>query len=290
MTQSHYHLGLPAWAFPGWQGQYFDDRPAVLGSYASVFNTVEGNTTFYRVPDRKSVDSWARALAGSDFRFCFKLPQQITHERHMARGAAGATGVLEEFLSAIEPLGDHVGPLLVQFPASADISRLEHMEPVFDRIAHHHRAVIEVRHPEFFTEPERLEPVLARYGFGRVILDSRPLYQGDTSHPEVQEALHEKPDVPVLPKAYNGVTLIRLILHPDPAGNDYWLNGWAGRVSRMLKQGLSVWMMVHCPNNQHCPPMARDFHERLRSEVAALGLPPIPALPAWPVPQQGSLL
>jgi uncharacterized protein YecE (DUF72 family) len=53
-----YYLGLPAWGFPGWSGTYFP-RPAgsesALGHYARVFNTVEGNTTFYRVPDAPTV-------------------------------------------------------------------------------------------------------------------------------------------------------------------------------------------------------------------------------------------
>ena len=49
-----YYLGLPAWGFPGWTGSYFPEPGAggsTLDHYARVFNTVEGNTSFYRVPD-----------------------------------------------------------------------------------------------------------------------------------------------------------------------------------------------------------------------------------------------
>ena len=55
MQQEHYNIGLPAWAFPGWHGRYFNTTPSALASYASVFNTVEGNTTFYHVPDERTV-------------------------------------------------------------------------------------------------------------------------------------------------------------------------------------------------------------------------------------------
>ena len=46
-----YRLGLPAWAFPGWKGQYWTASPSTLANYSSIFHTVEGNTTFYGVPD-----------------------------------------------------------------------------------------------------------------------------------------------------------------------------------------------------------------------------------------------
>jgi hypothetical protein len=45
--------------------------------------------------------------------------------------------------------------------------------------------------------------------------------------------------------------------------------------------------MIHCPNNLHCPDLARQFQESLRQTPRAAGLAP---LPAWPVPEQGHLL
>jgi hypothetical protein len=44
-------------------------------------------------------------------------------------------------------------------------------------------------------------------------------------------------------------------------------------------------MTIHCPNNLHCPPFALQFNEALRIRQAA-----VPPLPAWQVPQQGSLI
>ena len=57
-----YYLGLPAWAFPGWAGEYSPVGGSALAHYARVFNTVEGNTTFYRVPDAQSVARWNAAV------------------------------------------------------------------------------------------------------------------------------------------------------------------------------------------------------------------------------------
>ncbi len=279
--RDNYFLGLPAWAFPGWRDRYFAQTPSMLASYSQVFDTVEGNTSFYRTPDAATVRRWQAAVAERRFRFCFKLPRGVTHEPKPDLNALG------DFLDVIEPLAANLGPLLVQFPATFAPQALEEFTAVFDTIAQRYSFVVEVRHPAFFSEPERLEAVLVRYGAGRVILDSRPLFEGNRTHPEVLAALHEKPDVPVLPQTCNDMTLIRLILHPDIVSNDRYIAEWASRVAGYLTAGVRTWMMIHCPNNLHCPELAQTFHEALRRAAPALDLP---ALPPWPVPQQGDLL
>jgi len=276
-----YRLGLPAWAFPGWKGRYWEARPSPLADYARFFGTVEGNTTFYRIPEASAVAAWREAVAGRDFEFCFKLPRSVTHER------TPSLTDLDAFLRAVEPLGEHVGPLLVQFPATAGPKEIAGMEAVLCRLSREFRYAVEVRHPLFFSRPELLEPLLAEHGCGRVMMDSRPIYQGDTAHPEVQQALHEKPDVPVLDTVYNGLAFVRLVLHPDPAGNEPWITAWSQRIAGYLRAGQRVYMMIHCPNNLHCPAYARVFHETLQHES---GMDTLPALPPWPLPRQASLL
>jgi uncharacterized protein YecE (DUF72 family) len=144
--------------------------------------------------------------------------------------------------------------------------------------------VIEVRHPSFFDDPELLEPAFEAAD-GRVVLDSRPLYEGDRSHPEVLAALHKKPDVPVDPAVRHDVAFVRLILHPDLNSNRGYIDEWAEHTAGYLERGVETYMMIHCPNNQHCPPLALDFHESLRKRLARLE-----PLPGWPVPEQMSLV
>lgn len=277
----NYFLGLPAWAFPGWKDRYFSDEPSRLQSYSQVFNTVEGNTSFYRVPDKESVVRWFDAVHGRNFRFCFKLPRAVTHEQNPDLDELG------RFLSAIAPLRDCLGPMLLQFPATVAPQDLDRFEPVFEAVATKHRAVIEVRHRAFFDEPALLEPTLERFAAGRVVLDSRPLYKGDRSHAEVLDALHEKPDVPVLPTVYNGIAMVRLILHPDLVSNGRYIVEWAQHAAAYLEAGTETYMMIHCPNNLHCPPLALEFHRTLLRQV---GMDALPNLAPWPLPEQLSLM
>lgn len=278
IDRDSYFLGLPAWGFPGWKDTFFTDRPTRLASYASVFDAVEGNTTFYRTPDANTVARWREAVAGRRFRFCFKLPREVTHESRPDLGALAA------FLDAIEPLTNNLGPLLVQFPATVSPGNLDTFEPVFVAVSARYRFVIEVRHPAFFADPALLEPTLERFGAGRVVLDSRPIFEGDRAHPEVLDALHEKPDVPVLDTVCNDLVLIRLILHPDIVSNRPYSDEWARRVAGWLEAGVTTYMMIHCPNNLHCPPLALNFHTALSRRLTELA-----RLPPWPVPGQHSL-
>ena len=276
-----YRLGLPAWAFPGWRDRYFPTSPSPLYHYARVFGAVEGNTTFYRVPDDAAVDAWLEAVAGTDFEFCFKLPRTVTHDRRPD------VGDLRRFLAAIERLGDHLGPLLVQLPARTGPAELAAVDALLGSLPSWLPRVLEVRHPAFFSDPALLRPLLERHGCGRVILDARPLYEGDRAHPEVRDALHEKPDLPILTDVDNGLVFLRLVLHPDRKDNRRYVDEWAGRIAAWLGVGHRVYAMIHCPNNLHCPDLARQFHESLPRMPRAGGLAP---LAAWPVPEQGRLL
>ena len=97
--------------------------------------------------------------------------------------------------------------------------------------------------------------------------------------------MRDKPDIPVWNSVYNGVLFVRLLLHPDLNSNDLYLQQWADRTAKALTSGCRVFMMIHRPNNQHCPVLAEDFHQRLRAQCGDL-----PALTPWPVPQQTSLI
>ena len=272
-----YYLGLPAWGFPGWSGEFFPRAGSALRHYAQVFNTVEGNTTFYRIPDRDTVARWSKAVVDTDFRFSFKIPQTITHQRHPDWRQ------LREFMAVMEPLGANLGPFLVQCPGRLGPGDLDRLEQLFEALPSEHRYTLELRHLEFFEQPQTVEPLLEKYRAGRVMFDSRPIYQGDAGHPEVLAARHKKPDVPLLETVYNDLVYARVVLHPDPRQNGEFVDQWLTRMDAYLAAGYDTYFMMHCPNNQHCPAFAEKFHMALRSRQS------LPELPPWQIPRQDSL-
>ncbi len=116
MTQApSIRLGTQGWSYPDWVGTFFppgSKQEHYLPFYAEVFDTVELDTTFYHPPRASVVRSWARHTPES-FRFAAKVPQAITHTARLA----GMGEQLQAFARSLEPLGERMGPLLVQLPA-----------------------------------------------------------------------------------------------------------------------------------------------------------------------------
>ncbi len=107
------YVGTAGWSVPKAVAHLFDDGGSVLERYASRFNAVEINSSFYRPHQRKTYERWAASVPPG-FRFAVKAPRQITHERKLA----GARELLDPLLEQVGGLGDKLGPILFQLPPS----------------------------------------------------------------------------------------------------------------------------------------------------------------------------
>lgn len=271
------------WAEPSWRGSFTPPgarADEALGHYASVFNAVEGNTTFYSLPSPASVSRW-RETTPPQFRFCFKVPRAITHDARLT-GADDTTAV---FLERIAPLGDRLGPLMLQLPPSFGPDRLAALDRFLGRFAAGREVAVELRHRGFFDDPGaagEADAVLRAHGCERIVMDTRALRAGDPRHPRVVAARHAKPDLPVRADPLTDRPLYRWVGHPDSATNGPWLTGLAELVARWIREGRTPYVMIHCPDTGRTPWMARRFHELLAAEAAVSGLdvgelPPFPA-------------
>ena len=73
------------WAQRSWVGVWYPQKTRTgteLGLYTRLCNAVEGNTTFYAEPSGDTVKRWLEQTP-TDFRFMFKFPKEITHERRL---------------------------------------------------------------------------------------------------------------------------------------------------------------------------------------------------------------
>ncbi len=263
-----YGLGCPLWALADWEGGLYraGSPPGdYLRQYASVFNAVEGNTTFYATPSPATVAKWMGQVP-ADFRFCFKFPRTVTHDLRLR----DCGFQVREFLDRLRPLREQLGPLMVQLPASFGAASLPTLYAFLESLPHDFRYAVELRQRRFFeddTLSDAVDEQLVQLGVERVILDSRPLRSGDANHPDVLAAQHAKPDLPVRPKALTDTPIVRLISHPDPCVTAPWLDRWAILIRDWLVAGQVPLLFMHCPNNLHSPAFARSFHERLQMLV-----------------------
>jgi uncharacterized protein YecE (DUF72 family) len=140
-----------------------------LEHYATIFDTVEVNSTFYRLPKRDSVARWVEETP-PDFVFSVKASRFLTHIKRLADLGQG----LKHFYERIEPLIDSpkLGPVLWQLPESFHRND-ERLADALARVPPG-RHCFEFRHPSWFVED--VYGLLREHGAALVIGDhpSRP--------------------------------------------------------------------------------------------------------------------
>jgi uncharacterized protein YecE (DUF72 family) len=107
-------VGTSSFTAAGRQGTFYP--PGLKGAdylnhYATEFDTVEVDSTWYGIPTERSIQNWA-AQTPDNFVFSAKVPQIVTHERCLQ----GCDEEMAEFLKVMERLGPKLGVLVFQFP------------------------------------------------------------------------------------------------------------------------------------------------------------------------------
>lgn len=135
-------IGCAGWATPSAYRALFGGGPGMLARYATRFDCVEINSSFYRPHRRTTYERWAASVPRR-FRFSVKIPREISHEQRLR----GSARTLERFLAESSGLGGRLGCLLLQLPpslvldprsAAAFFAMLRRV--VFDNTAHGHAA------------------------------------------------------------------------------------------------------------------------------------------------------
>ncbi|MDJ0708649.1 MAG: DUF72 domain-containing protein [Leptolyngbyaceae cyanobacterium MO_188.B28] len=293
MTSRQFHpffIGCAVWAYKDWAGDLFPagSRPKdFLNLYSRRLTAVEGNATFYSIPDASTVSRWAEETP-EGFKFCLKLPRTITHQGPLCPHLTAAL----EFLDLMQPLGNRLGPLFAQLPPSYSPAFLDDLRTFLTSWPRKSTPIaVEVRHPNWFTEPHstQLNTLLENLGVGRVLLDTRPIYDAQAAGAGDPQILSErrKPKLPLYPVVTAPFSLIRYISHPELALNSSYLAEWVSLVSRWLKQETQIYFFVHCPVEAKSPTIARHFQQMLEKEDPVT--PPLPWEKLTKPPEQLSL-
>jgi uncharacterized protein YecE (DUF72 family) len=166
-------IGCSGWSYDDWRGRLYPEglpKRRWLERYAEVFDTVEVNATFYRLPKEKTVREWTEQVP-ADFLFAVKASRYLTHVKRLRDIPAAVA----RFWEPLEPLRRRggLGPVLWQLPANFrrddDVlaAALDALPPA--------RHCFEFRDPSWFAAPVRA--LLAERGASLVIGDDkrRPL-------------------------------------------------------------------------------------------------------------------
>jgi uncharacterized protein YecE (DUF72 family) len=267
-------IGCAVWSYPGWVGEVYPPKTPTrdfLRRYSNYFPAVEGNTTFYAIPDRQTLERW-RAQTPAGFKFCLKFPKAITHQGSLAAQIAPA----QAFITQMQELGDRLGVMFVQLPPKYNPDNFADLTTFLTALPRQAVDIaIEVRHLDWFESPhhERLTELLVKLRIGRVILDTRSIYEADPAFGERVEC--KKPRVPLVASLTAPFSIIRYVSHPVRAANQVWLEGWTNQIQTWLARDTQIYLFVHCPIEAHSPLNARYLHEIFTTAGISLSsLPP----------------
>jgi uncharacterized protein YecE (DUF72 family) len=151
-------VGTSGWQYRDWRDRLYAGVPQRrwLEHYAGLFATVEVNNAFYRLPERDTFRQWHERTP-DDFCIAVKMSRYLTHIRRLRDPAEPVA----RFLERAEPLGDRLGPVLLQLPPTlpADVDALA---GTLTRFPAGVRVAVEPRHGSWWSDEVRR--ALERHG------------------------------------------------------------------------------------------------------------------------------
>jgi uncharacterized protein YecE (DUF72 family) len=166
-------FGTSSFSASGWVGTFYpkNTKPKdYLANYARKLDTVEVDSTFYGVPQEKTVQSWYEKTPPG-FVFAAKMPEAITHDK----GLDDCDQDLAEFLSVMSNLREKLGPLLFQFPYYAKKSGMteeefiERVEKFLPKLPREMKFAVELRNKAWVSP--RLLDALRKHKVALAMVD-----------------------------------------------------------------------------------------------------------------------
>lgn len=245
------YIGATGWSMKEWVGTVYPagaKQKDYLRHYAKQFNTIELNTTHYRIPTFSTIEKWYKEST-PDFKFCPKIPQTISHRRDL--GLNGEQITL--FCDAIAGLQEKLGCCFMQLSPYFGADKLAILDQFLQQFPTEIPLAIEVRHESWFNNAantERLFELLSQHQTATVLTDVAG--RRDVLHMSLT----------------TGTAMVRFVgngLHPS----DYTrLDEWRQRLVQWFEQGLTeAYFFTHEPDNIQAPEIAAYFTQQLQQNA-----------------------
>lgn len=246
------YVGAPKWGIKEWTGIIYPEKTKendFLEHYVHHFNGIELNATHYKIYPEATIARWAQKVNGKPFRFCPKVPQQISHYTDL--GTLKAQQLTDEFLRGVIHFGSTLGPVFLQLSERYGPQRKEALYTYLRKLPHDVRFMLEVRHPSWFDDAElhnELFALLAELKIGSVITDTAGR----------RDCLHMEVTTPQ--------TMIRFVGNGLHKSDYFRVDSWVERLSDWINRGMEeVHFYIHQPGELYSPHLAAYTIERLNA-------------------------
>lgn len=245
-SQAHFYNGCTGWSMKEWVGKVYPKGTKTkdyLSIYAQQFNTIELNTTHYRIPTVETIDKW-RAESAPDFRFCPKVPQTISHSRDIGMG----NPQLRVFWDMISGLQEKLGCCFIQMPPHFGYQKLAVLKQFLSIWPNSIPLAVEVRHETWFDQPQHTQELLETLReFDKTAVITDVAGRRDVLHMGLT----------------NGRTMIRFVGNGLVPSDYDRVDAWVERLSDWTQQGLQeIYFFPHEPDNLLAPEMAAYLHSK----------------------------
>ena len=156
-----YYIGTSGWSYDHWRGCFYPEGLAKrrwFEYYASLFNSVEVNATFYRRFKDETYHKW-REQAPEGFRYVLKAPRFITHRHYLI----DVEEEIKAFSRSAWLLKEKFGLVLLQLPPSLPYET-GRLEAALNHFVEPARVAVEFRNDRWLTE--KTLALLRRIGAG----------------------------------------------------------------------------------------------------------------------------
>ncbi len=213
------YIGTSGWHYKHWKGPFYPEDMTdkeLLPYYSERFDTAEINNSFYKVPEKKTLQKWSRT-AGNNFIFAAKASRYITHMKKLK----DPEQPVKNFMDKIAALGDSLGPILFQLPPNWK-KNADRLKSFLKTLPKGFRFTFEFRDPDWFGQD--INDLLAEKQAAFCIYDFDRRQSPKTVTADFVYIRLHGPD-----GAYKGKY------------DSQALSGWAGAIFQWQKQGKDVY-------------------------------------------------
>jgi uncharacterized protein YecE (DUF72 family) len=225
-------IGCSGWQYKHWRGAFYPaDLPQSrwLDYYASTFDTVEINNTFYRLPEAAAFTAWKHGVPPG-FLYAVKASRYLTHMKKLK----DPEEPIERLFERARALGRTFGPTLYQLPPRWKLN-LQRLETFVRALPKRRRHAIEFRDPSWYVD--EVFALLARHRVALCLHDMAGSATGQRAvGPFVYVRFHG-------PEKYRGRYEDRVLDH------------WAAWMAEQINEGTPVYAYF---NNDTAAQAPRD--------------------------------
>ena len=249
--QSKVYLGCAKWGRVEWVGKIYPPKTKernFLQHYVEHYNSIELNTTHYKIIGAKGISKLKEKAKERDFLFCPKMYQGVTHRGTLK----GKEFLTREFLRGVQAFEENLGPIFVQVSDTFSPNRKDDLFKFMLSLPKELQFFLEVRHPAWFNkekEKKELFEFLSENNIGAVITDTAG--RRDCAHMHL-----------TIPKAF--IRFVGNSLHPtDYTRSDVWVQ----RMKYWLDHGLKeLYFFMHMNDEATSPELTVYLVDKLNKE------------------------